>query len=293
LLAFAVAIVPITAVTTIVVRDTLVDEEGPAGGARVLSLTSAGLGEKRDYLVFLPESYASHTTRRYPVLYVLDGQSQSEHTAASAALMARIGVMPEIIVIGVSSMNGDARNRDYTPPGMRIDEERADSPNGSADRFLAFLRDEMIPAVEKEYRTRRPRMLAGWSRGGLFVTYSLLVAPALFDARFAHSPALWREDDSMVTQLDDLFGSPQTPEGFLFLSLGEKENDKMKAAFTRAAAMLARGAPRALRWRTMMSDDGVHETNPVLATPVGLCAYFATEIEPGAATCPGAGARQN
>ena len=35
----------------------------------------------------------------------------------------------------------------------------------------------------------RPRMLAGWSRGGLFVVYSELAAPSLFDARFAHSPA--------------------------------------------------------------------------------------------------------
>jgi len=60
---------------------------------------------------------------------------------------------------------------------MRLDTDQPGGPNGSGDRFLAFLKDEMIPTVEREYRTQRPRMLAGWSRGGLFVVYSLLAVP--------------------------------------------------------------------------------------------------------------------
>ena len=251
-------------------------------------MTSAGLSEKRDYVVFLPEHYSSDSARRYPVLYVLDGQSQSEHTAASAALMARIGVMPEIIVVGVSSMDGDIRDRDYTPPDMRLDVERRSGPHGSGDHFLAFLEDEMIPTVEREYHTQRPRMLAGWSRGGLFVMYSLLAAPTLFDVRFAHSPALWREEDRMVAQLDRFFASSPSAGGFLFLSLGAKENEKMTAAFMRTTALLERRAPPSLRWRSWQSDDGVHETNPRLATPVGFCEFFATAAEPGGPACSGA-----
>ena len=273
---------------TIAVREALLDEPTLGDNGRLLTMTSGGLREKRDYVVFLPEHYSSDRARRYPVLYVLDGQAQSEHTAASASLMARIGAMPEIIVIGVSSMDGDIRNRDYTPPDMRLDTDRPGGPNGSGDRFLAFLKDEMIPTVEREYRTQRPRMLAGWSRGGLFVMYSLLAVPTLFDARFAHSPALWREDDRIVAQLDNFFASPAAAEGFLFLSLGANENEKMTAAFTRTTAMLERRAPPVLRWRWTRSHNGVHETNPRLATPVGLCEFFATPAELGGPACGGA-----
>ncbi len=284
-IAWVAAIVVITTVATFVVRDALLDEPTLDDKARVQTMTSAGLNEKRDYVVFLPEHYSSNGARRFPVLYVLDGQSQGEHTAASASLMARIGVMPEIIVIGASSMDGGIRNRDYTPPDMRLDTDRPGGPHGSGDRFLSFLKDEMIPTVEREYRTERPRMLAGWSRGGLFVIYSLLAAPTLFDARFAHSPALWREDDRVVAQLDNFFASPAAAGGFLFLSLGANENEKMTAAFTRTTAMLEQRAPQALRWRSMQSHNGIHETNPRLATPVGLCEFFATAAELGAPRC--------
>ena len=77
------------------------------------TFASSLLGESRTYFVHLPDSYVRSPTQRYPVIYVLDGTSQSTHTAASAEVMARIGAMPEAIVIGIPS--GEARNRDYTP----------------------------------------------------------------------------------------------------------------------------------------------------------------------------------
>lgn len=282
------AVALISSVATTIVRDALEEEELAEGALRA-SMASAVLNEAREYTVHLPESYSSDGARRYPVLYVLDGQSQAGHTAESASLMARIGAMPEVIVVGVSSMGGDARKRDYTPPDMRLDTDTAGGETGSGDRFLAFLRDELIPAVERDYRTARPRMLTGWSRGGLFVAYSLLAAPMLFDARFAHSPALWRENDLIVTQLDSFLASDGLDNGFLFLSLGEKENEKMNAAFARAIAMLERHAPTNLHWSSAMTRNGIHETNARLATPVGLCAFFAKGSEPGAPSCPGAG----
>jgi hypothetical protein len=85
------------------------------------TISSASLGEQREYLVHLPESYGREPNQRYPVIYVLDGSSQDMHTAASAALMARIGVTPEVIVVGIPNIDGKGRQRDYTPPGMRQD----------------------------------------------------------------------------------------------------------------------------------------------------------------------------
>lgn len=269
----AAGLVAITAAATLIARELFTDEPDPSNATRV-TMTSTTLRERRDYFVYLPEHYASDVTRRYPVLYVLDGQSQSEHTAASAALMARIGAIPEIIVVGVASMSGELRARDYTPPDMFVDDDGRGA-HGSADRFLSFLEDEFVPVIERDYRTDRPRMLAGWSRSGLLVVYSLLTIPAGFDARFAHSPALWRDDDWIVKRLDaELATSPAS--GFLFLSLGSNENEKMTAAFKSTVETFARRSPRLLRWRSMFSIGGVHETNPTLAAPVGLCDFLCT-----------------
>ena len=239
------------------------------------TMRSTVLAEDRQFIVHLPASYARDPGRRYPVIYVLDGSSQHAHTVESAALMSRIGVMPEVIVVGAPPVDGRGRERDYTPPGMRQDADVTDGPEGAADRFLAFLRDELIPRVERDYRTDRPRMLAGNSRGGLFVVYSLLAEPSLFDARFAHSPALWRDEEAIVARLEQFLTSPQSTAGFLFLSLGDRENEKMTAAFERTVAMLEHSAPRTLRWRAELSRGGDHGNNAHLSTPVGLYAMFA------------------
>jgi len=129
-------------------------------------------------------------------------------------------------------------------------------------------------------------MLAGWSRGGLFVVYSALAAPSLFDARFAHSPALWREGDRIVTRQREALTGGTLSAGLLYLSLGDPENEKMTASFSHAVAVLERDAPATIRWRADLSTGGRHESNPRLSTPVGLCVMFAINQ-----SCEGSGIR--
>src|SRR5262245_28275740 len=72
---------------------------------------STVLKEDREYQVSLPHSYQRSSTRRYPVLYVLDAQSHFDHTAADAAYLESLGEIPEVIIVGVTST---VRVRDYT-----------------------------------------------------------------------------------------------------------------------------------------------------------------------------------
>lgn len=275
ILAFAATAMFSAALTVFAIR--IFEDETPVEGALSKRIRSAVLDENREYFVHLPEGYVHGDGRRYPVLYVLDGASQSGHTADAAALMARVGLIPPLIVVGIPSIDSDTRNRDYTPSDMRLDTDDDSSPKGSADRFLQHLQMELIPQVDREFSTSRPRMLAGWSRGGLFVVYSQLAGPTLFDARFAHSPALWREDDLILTQLERVVTLSSVSESFLYLSLGDDENDKMTASFQKAIGILKRSAPPGIRWRADFSKRGSHNSNPRLSTPVGLCAMFNTD----------------
>jgi predicted alpha/beta superfamily hydrolase len=244
-------------------------EEPEDGHVAVRTLDSRVLGERRQLVVHLPESYERAARRRYPVLYVLDGSSQSGHTAESARLMARIGVMPEIIVVGIPNTSDEMRQRDYTPPYMRLDAEKGDA-TGRADRFLEFLGRELIVDIDRSYRTSPIRMLAGNSRGGLFVVYSLMEAPDLFSARFAHSPALWRDDARIVSELGKWLGKHAGRPAFLYISLGDEENEKMRRAFDRTTALLRARSGSGFRWRSDFTAGANHQNNAVLATPVGL-----------------------
>jgi predicted alpha/beta superfamily hydrolase len=248
----------------------LVVEQAPADdGVQQRTLHSTVLREARGYFVHLPDNYDAHPTRRYPVIYVLDGHSQSAHTAGSAAVMARMGAFPESIVVGVPNTSGPGRNRDYTPPGMRQDGDAANSPEGEADRFLDFLRRELIPAIEGEFRASRTRILAGYSRGGLFVVYALIADPGLFTAFHAHSPALWRDEAAMLRSLESYFRAHPSLVGRLFLSLGSRENSKMTGAFQGAIVVL-RQAPPGLRWRAIMTEGASHDDNAERSTPAAL-----------------------
>jgi hypothetical protein len=158
---------------------------------------------------------------------VLDGPGQGGHTARTAAALAAEGLIPEVMLVAVPNLSDETRARDLTPPGLHQDHEKPDSPLGRGDAFLAFLRDELIPKVERDYRTAPFRMLAGHSRSGVFVLYSLIAEPALFDARFAHSAPVWREDEALGTACRDnrglqeavLAASSREPDGRVQLSV--------------------------------------------------------------------------
>ncbi|MCC7033369.1 MAG: alpha/beta hydrolase [Acidobacteria bacterium] len=243
-------------------------------GTIVSTLRSGVLNEDREVLVHLPVGYETDPERRYPVIYVLDGSSQDVHTSSTAALMARIGLMPPLIVVGIPNVSGEGRQRDYTPPTMATDVDIEDSPRGGADRFLAFLKTELIPDIERRYRTTSERMLAGHSRGGLFVAWSLMADPNLFQARFAHSPALWRDDMAMAGMLEDYLAATPALDSFFYMSLGSKENAEMAGGFSRVRAVLAAKAPEGLRWRADLVPGAVHRNNGEWATPLGFRAYY-------------------
>ena len=269
----------------------LLQDEPEVVGPNLGALQSTILGERREYFVYLPENYATNTNARYPVLYVLDGGLQAGHSAESASLLARIGVIPRMIVVGIPNGERDTRDRDLRPP---TNWRTSETDHNGAQRFLLFLEKELIPKIEADYRTARPRMLAGWSLGGTFVLYSLVAAPALFDGRFAHSSHLWGNEDPNINQIEERLMANKPTNGFLYLSLGDQEADEMKAPFGRVVRLLETISPQptltdsqkenalavtdektqTFRWRSDLSVGGGHNSNPILLTPVGLCAMF-------------------
>jgi predicted alpha/beta superfamily hydrolase len=206
---------------------------------------SSILGEERYLLFYLPEDYET-SNARYPVLYLLDGGGHFHHVSGIVQFMAKQKIAPPMILVGL--VNTD-RTRDLTP--FKI-ERRPTS--GGGDRFIEFLRREVFPLVEGQYRTQPHRTLIGHSLGGLFSVYSLLTAPDLFQAHIAISPAIGYGNGPIQETLESFFEERETYSRFLFITVG---NEPSYLPHLEAfCATLEAEAPEDFRWKyTYMGDE--------------------------------------
>jgi len=161
----------------------------PVVTAQAYTLHSDRLGESRVVDVALPAGYDANLSQRYPVLYVLDGESDGQAAATVARFYASTGQLPPTIVVGIRNTE---RTRDLTPaasaPFTPLPEV---GPSGGADAFLGFLSVELDPWVNRRYRTAPMRVLIGHSLGGLFALYALADRPQLFTGYVIMEPATW------------------------------------------------------------------------------------------------------
>jgi hypothetical protein len=149
----------------------------------------------RDYriTVGLPDSYAAHPERRYPVLYVTDGYWDYKLCKSIVGGLVYDKAIPEVILVGIGYPGeapdyGRLRRWDLTPVSGPDDADLGEG--GHAGEFLDVLERQIIPYVEGRYRVDAGyRVLGGSSLGGLFALYVMLTRPALFAGYIAPSPA--------------------------------------------------------------------------------------------------------
>lgn len=139
--------------------------------ALAFQINSAILKEKRRINVVLPPSYSrSAPDRRYPVTLVLDGEANVPPVTAVSDELSRNGQIPESVIIAIPNLDPmRGRLRDLTPPGLSVS---GSSLNEGGDRFLDFIEQELLPAVERQFRGGTTRTFIGHSSGGILATYA-------------------------------------------------------------------------------------------------------------------------
>src|SRR5690606_27066809 len=172
------------------------------------SIYSKVLNEKRTYSVALPQSYSQtkFTPVSYPVLLLLDGESSFEFVEGIVKFLSKgiSAAMPEMIVVAVHNTN---RTRDYTPTASSIaspDDKKKIlfQESGGLTQFTQFITDELLPGIEKNFRTNEFKILIGHSFGGLAVTNIFLNHPKIFKACIAIDPSYWWDNGYTIEQLE-------------------------------------------------------------------------------------------
>lgn len=173
------------------------------------------LPDDRDVTVFLPPGYDNTADRRYPVLYMHDGQNlfdpatafkKGEHwrVGETATDLIDADRIPPLIIVGIAN-TGPRRIHEYTPTH---DRRRG---GGEADGYGRLIVEELKPFIDATYRTRPDSThtgMAGSSLGGLVTLYLGLKHPKVFSRLGVMSPSVWWDRRSVLRTVRDARPKP-------------------------------------------------------------------------------------
>lgn len=269
---FALVILVTAGVTTAILFDHFTGHlpgmSSKKEGVIETKIHSAILNEDRDVIIYLPANYDS--TRKYPVMYVLDGASHETPLLKSLEILSAGGIAPATIVVAIPNSSAETRQRDLTPPYLRQDNEVSDSPLGNGNTFLEFMEQELIPFIEKKYAVSTTRAISGHSRGGLLVMHSLIWKPELFQARFCYSAPFWRQDGAQIGQVSEFLSKQDTLKSFLYLSVGDHETTNIKGGHEGLKKVLGGKAPAGFAWYFSSTKNSDHQDNAENAAPKAI-----------------------
>ncbi|NCD69865.1 alpha/beta hydrolase [Mucilaginibacter agri] len=193
------------------------------------------LGRQRRIWVYLPKDYAT-SKRRYPVIYMHDGQNLFDEFTASYGewgideLMEKVPGKDQCIIIGVDH-GGEYRMSEYNPYDFRDDK-------GRGSDYVDFLAKTLKPCIDKHYRTltdAKHTAIAGSSMGGLISMYAETKYPEVFGQAGIFSPAFW----TASPQIYDFVQKQKftNKERFYFVC-GDAESDSMVSDMEKMAEMV-------------------------------------------------------
>ena len=244
--------------------------ESATGDLRIHEFRSRIFRNTRFLRVWLPPNYddSANQGRRYPVLYLNDGQNLFEPSTAFAGVdwqvddtadsLIRDGVIPPMIIVGIDHAGKD-RIREYMP-------HRSLHPvmlRVQGTRYPDFLTKEVMPFVARNYRPAtgpENTGLGGSSLGGLIALYTAMVRPGLIGRLLLESPSLWASNRQTVKESR----AERIWPGRVFLATGTAEagrkdrNQSVVDDVRELAGILRRAGLNERRLRLAIEDGASH-----------------------------------
>ncbi len=201
-------------------------------------LSSKEVGRKYYIYVRLPVNYEDNPNHRYPVVYLLDGDSTFPMLAPMHLFMHYDDQMPEAVLVGIAyggfTPTFNKRHIDFR---MTLE----DGKPGGASQFLKMLENELVPRIDASYRTDPARrIIVGQSLGGSAVLQAAWLKPGLFWGHIASNPG--RESDTKLLFGMDLPPPKMRRDGYVIVTSGSNDRHYLREI--------------ALKWRDFVSSRG-------------------------------------
>jgi len=225
--------------------------------------------------ISLPDDY-DQSDKKYPVLYLLDGDVTFGMATSIARYLQFGNKIPELIIVGIGygtlkKSEGNMKSRDYT-----ISPKRGRSETGGAPKFREFLKEELVPYIEDTYRaTPDERTISGYSLGSLFAIYTLFTEPDLFNNYIIGSPHLSWDEYRIFTVQEEAFEKMDDIEAIVFISVGsEEDEEKYFNPIDEMVTLIDEKGYESLKMETKVFDGGTHLICPPEALAYGLVSVF-------------------
>lgn len=176
------------------------------------------LQQDREFSVYLPPSYNTSVSQKYPMLYILDGDYNFQYVAGFLELQGAISeIIPEMILVAISGKGTNEYRKNCKPNIDGVED------SGNAKEVVNFIEKELIPYVNKNYKASDYKILGGHSVGGIFVVNTAINHPDLFNNYIAISPALWWGKNAMEDVLKNTWGKTESTTASLYISLANEK----------------------------------------------------------------------
>ena len=215
------------------------------------------LDEDRLLFIHLPREY-EETQSRYPVLYLLwvDIYNYFADAAMVTEKLGSSGEIPPVIIVGVANTN---RYRDLLPVRTRDRSE-----GGGVDNFLRFFEQELIPHIDKTYRTKNFRILVGPQAGAIFNLYALIAKPGLFHAFISENPFMNPENaEFLFPKTESFFKNTESLKNFLYIKCEKNERPQDLEYAERLAKLLESEKPDGFRFKVEFQEPSGYFLRPV------------------------------
>lgn len=222
------------------------------------TLHSIILNEKRSLWIYTPQIDSTIFSKpSYPVLYVLDGES---NFLSLVAIINQLGVingnkvLPEMIIAGIINTPGN-RTRDLT-----VSKNISLGNSGGGENFTLFLEKELIPYITKNYPAAPYRILIGHSLGGLMVINTLINHTSLFNAYVAIDPSMSYDQGKLLTNSKTLLQEKEFTRTSLFLGAANTMNPGMDtSAVKRDTTQLTQHIRAILDLSNQLKHRSIHD----------------------------------
>lgn len=209
------------------------------------------LGATRRIWVYFPPDYTT-SQKRYPVLYMHDGQNVFEDSTSFSGEWGVDEFMDSIrnscIVVAVDN-GGSKRMNEYGPYDM----ERFGK--GEGKQYVDFLATTLKPYIDRKFRTLRKKeftFVAGSSMGGLISMYAILQYPKVFGGAGVFSPSFWIAPKIY----DEITAKGEKIKGKIYFYAGKQESESMVSDMLKAFQTMHSVSKADMV--TVIRDDGKH-----------------------------------
>ncbi|MEZ2337915.1 alpha/beta hydrolase-fold protein [Mucilaginibacter sp. RCC_168] len=214
------------------------------------------LKEKRAIEIVLPEGYSDTAAIKYDVIYITDGEWNTQ-IVSNIERFLEIQFIPANIMVSLPNtmlQGQNMRGRDLTP--TRTD---GDPQSGGAARYIAFIKTELMPYINKKYRTTGMNTYHGGSLGGLFGMYTLMKEPRLFQSYLLADPSFWWDKDYLPKLVRDSIGKISLNNTTLLITGREGEPAKEQRV-NAMDSIIQKAAPAGLHYKLMLYNDETHNS---------------------------------